>query len=714
MTRSGARVLAGLMFTVSVLLALGGAVFLVLGRSVPVLPNEFGVKGDSIALALLMGGVGLIIAVRLPRNAIGWIFCGLGIVSGIVAFSSAYARWALIAEGGRPPGGLFAASLQEWVWMPLVLGLGMIAAIFPDGRFLSRGWRAALWIAAGLSIVPMITNALIPHLTIYRGYDNPMGAGGSTMQDLAPASIIAVVPVILLGMASAIVRFRRSRGEERLQLKWLMLSVVALASLISFYGVTTLISPGEGSIIDHDWVEYLAVLAFLSMPVAIAFGVLRYRLYDIDVVVNKAVVYGAMAVFITVVYVAVVVGVGAAVGTTGDAALSAVAAAVVALAFQPVRRQMQRLANRIVYGERATPYEVLADLGERLAAEYDVEDVVVRVASTLATGVAAERVVVWLQVGRELRPAGAWPIDARAARIPLSDGEVPTELDGLRAFPVFHQGEPLGAIGVGKPAADPITPSDEKLIGDFAAQAGLVLRNVRLIEDLRASRQRLVAAQDEERRRIERNIHDGAQQQLVALAVKLRLADTVLGRDEERARCWPSSSKTPPRRSRTCATSPVASTLPCSRIRGSCPRSRRRRAAPRSPSRSARTGSAATRGRSRRPSTSARSSRCRTSGSTRRRTRSRSISRSATARCTSPCATTGWGSTSAPRTDRASRTCATGWTRSAARSRCVRNPGKGRRSRAGSRSPPADASLGRPSGVLGSERCPISRASSAA
>jgi signal transduction histidine kinase len=453
-----------------------------------------------------------------------------------VAFSSAYARWALIAEGGRPLGGLFAASLQEWVWIPLVLGLGMIAAIFPDGRFLSRGWRAALWIAAGLPIVPMITNALIPHLTSYRGYDNPLGVVGSTMQDLAPASIIAILPVILLGMASAIVRFRRSRGEERLQLKWLMLSAVALASLITLYGVTTLISPGEGSIVDHDWVEYLAVLAFLSIPVAIAFGVLRYRLYDIDVVVNKAVVYGAMAVFITVVYVAVVVGVGAAVGTTGDAALSAVAAAVVALAFQPVRRQMQRLANRIVYGERATPYEVLADLGERLAGEYSVEDVVVRVASTLATGVAAERVVVWLQVGRELRPAGAWPIDARAARIPLSDGEVPTELDGLQAFPVFHQGEPLGAIGVGKPAADPITPSDAKLIGDFAAQAGLVLRNVRLIEDLRASRQRLVAAQDEERRRIERNIHDGAQQQLVALAVKLRLADTVLGRDEERAR----------------------------------------------------------------------------------------------------------------------------------------------------------------------------------
>jgi hypothetical protein len=116
-----------------------------------------------------------------------------------------------------------------------------------------------------------------------------------------------------------------------------------------------------------NWAEYVAIASFLSVPVAIAFGVLKYRLYDIDIVINRAVVYGAIAVFITVVYVAVVVGIGAAVGRTGDTALSALAAAVVALAFQPVRRAAQRLGNRVVYGKRATPYEVLADLGARFA-----------------------------------------------------------------------------------------------------------------------------------------------------------------------------------------------------------------------------------------------------------------------------------------------------------------------------------------------------------
>jgi signal transduction histidine kinase len=211
------------------------------------------------------------------------------------------------------------------------------------------------------------------------------------------------------------------------------------------------------------------------------------------------------------------------------------AAAIVALAFQPVRRRAQRLANRVVYGERATPYEVLTNLGARLAGEYAPEDVLDRIASAVAGGTGADRVVVWLSAGAELRTAAVWPYGADATAIapPVAEGESPE--DGMRSFPVRHQGELLGAIGVHKPASDPPTAADV-IVSDLAAQAGLVLRNVRLIEDLRASRRRLVTAQDEERRRLERNIHDGAQQQLVALTVKARLAEQMVGRDPAKAR----------------------------------------------------------------------------------------------------------------------------------------------------------------------------------
>lgn len=151
-----------------------------------------------------------------------------------------------------------------------------------------------------------------------------------------------------------------------------------------------------------------------------------------------------------------------------------------------------------------------------------------------ATG--AERATVWVRIGDELRPSATWPDGVERAPIPAEGTELPRLPGDERGFPVRHQGELLGALSVVTSRREPLNETQERLLEDLAAQAGLILRNVRLIEELRASRQRLVAAQDEERRRLERNIHDGAQQQLVALAVKLRLARTMTDRDAEKAK----------------------------------------------------------------------------------------------------------------------------------------------------------------------------------
>src|SRR2546428_2480573 len=159
-------------------------------------------------------------------------------------------------------------------------------------------------------------------------------------------------------------------------------------------------------------------------------------------------------------------------------------------------------------------------------------------AAIIAAGTGARKAQVWLRVGPEFRPEASWPREDGTASpaLPLSGEELP-EVPGVSgAFPVRHQGELLGAITIAVPASDPLTPSKEKLIQDLAAQAGLVLRNVRLIEELRASRQRIVTAQDARAKALERNIHDGAQQQLVALMVKLRLAEQLSERDGAKAR----------------------------------------------------------------------------------------------------------------------------------------------------------------------------------
>jgi signal transduction histidine kinase len=534
MRRRTLRLAARGSFAITSALCLGTLVFLGLAWNVPKLGSEFGFKGYAIAFALVLGGLGLLLADRRPPNPIGWIFCALGVMAGTMALTTEYARWALIHEGGRPPGGLYAAWLQEWVWIPMIVGLGVVGWIFPEGQFLSRRWRTAMVVACGVAAVPMVLSALPPRLTVFAGFDNPVGLDEPWLPGAVNASIGLALPVLFGGAAAAMVRFRRRRGDERQQIKWLLLAAMAVAVVLAYYGIlsATGTDPNQGF---AAWSQYLGIASFLAVPISVAFGVLKYRLYDIDVVINKAVVYAMLAVFITGVYLTVVIAAGSLTGYASNPVLSGIAAAVVAIAFQPARRGAQRLANRLVYGERATPYEVLAQLGDRLAGEYASDDVLDRIAAALAGGIGADRVVVWLDSGGELRPAAVWPEGAGSARSDASAAPTATD-DGMRSFPVRHQGEMLGAIGVHKPPSDPLTPADEKLVGDLAAQAGLVLRNARLIEDLRASRRRLVTAQDEERRRLERNIHDGAQQQLVALTVKARLAEQMIDRDPAKAR----------------------------------------------------------------------------------------------------------------------------------------------------------------------------------
>jgi signal transduction histidine kinase len=292
-------------------------------------------------------------------------------------------------------------------------------------------------------------------------------------------------------------------------------------------------------------------VASLALPVAIGAAILKYRLYDIDVVISRTLVYGALAAFITAVYVGIVVGVGTLVGSGGkpNLVLSIVATAVVAVGFQPVRERLQKVANRLVYGKRATPYEVLSQFSERAAESYAADDVLPRMAHVLADGTGAEQAEVWLRSGPTLRPAAVWPNADGAAptesprSVPLAGDTVPEIPEATRVVEVRHQGELLGALTVSKRQGESLTPVEEKLLDDLASQAGLVLKNVGLtaellarLEELRASRQRLVAAQDEERRRLERNLHDGAQQNLVALKVKLGLAEVLAEKDPARAK----------------------------------------------------------------------------------------------------------------------------------------------------------------------------------
>ena len=477
--------------------------------------------------------VGALIARRRPENAVGWILCVVGLCFALAGFAGEYSTYALITEPGALPAGDVMAWLGAWIWPPaIILVFVFLLLLFPDGRLPSRRWKPVAWlgvVALVITVVPVAITAWPMRGPILLEIGDDAPAGATDVFTLAfNIQVAGVLLMFVLGIASAasvIIRFRGATGDEREQLKWfafagafLVATIIASSPLFNEFGASVLPS-----------------IALLMVPVAVGIAMFKYRLYDIDLVINKTVVVAVLAAFVTAVYLAIVVGIGAAIGTSGEPnlLLSIAATAVIALAFQPLRERARRLADRIVYGKRATPYEVLSDFSERMAGAYSTDDVLPRMARILGEGTGATRTEVWLRVGDRLQLAASWPEGTEAeTTTPLPEGELPGFPDADRSVAVRHQSELLGALTLTKPPSEPVTPAEEKLLFDLASQAGLMLRNVRLtaelqarLVDLRASRQRLVAAQDEERRKIERNIHDGAQQQLVALAVKLRLAE---------------------------------------------------------------------------------------------------------------------------------------------------------------------------------------------
>jgi signal transduction histidine kinase len=525
------QVLVGSLLGLTLLLAAVGTTFMFRSLDRPF--NAFGFRGANLMLTLAVTLVGASLASRRHGNPIGWIFLGAGVAGGVQFLAQEYAVFA--QTRGDQLGAAIGTWIDSWIWVPIVGSVTIhVCLLFPTGHPPSPRWRPVLW--TGTAGIVLFAAAFALGSETELGLENPL----FEVSDTVTGPALGVGAILFLGsliaaVGSLVHRFRRSWGDERQQLKWF----VAAASLVAFFLAMTFFA----EFVTRGWdvvgrvAEIGTIATFMLIPVATGVAVLKYHLYDIDVVINRAVVYGVLAAFVTLVYVGIAVGIGALVGSRGNLLLSIVATALIALAFQPMRERARGFANRLVYGKRATPYEVMSEFAERMAGTYALDDVLPRMARIAAEGTGADRVEVWVRVGNELRLEASWPGEGGSRMLQLApDAGLPSIPDVDRAIPVTQQEEVLGALAVAMPRTEALTPAGEKLLGDLASQAGLVLRNVRLIEELRASRQRLVAAQDEERRRLERNIHDGAQQQLVALSVKERLVQAMIDRDPEKAK----------------------------------------------------------------------------------------------------------------------------------------------------------------------------------
>ena len=422
----------------------------------------------------------------------------------------------------------------------LIAGGAYVAALllFPDGKLVPR-WNRWAQVALYAPLAVAMT---------YFSF-RPEGLEEVT----TTVSLIAFFGLLtpMAAVAAQAYRARRSQtAEERQQSKllfWALTPAVVIGLFVLAQGLSFVATdefagrPQELPLI----VFRIFQPVFTLIPIALFIGLLKYRLWNIDQILSRTLAYGVLAAFVGLVYVGVVVGAGRLVGAASDNLLLSIAATgVVAVAFQPVREGVERLANRLVYGRRSTPYEVLSEFSTKMAGASAPGDLLRDLARTLAEGTGATSAQVWLKVGDEMRLAASHPGEAAEAVVdpPVVQAGRVTIPGTDRVAEVYHRGELLGALAITKRHGEALSPVEANLLADLAASAGVVLRNVRLneellqhLEEIKASRQRLVAAQDEERRRLERDLHDGAQQQLVALKVKLSLAERVATEEKVKA-----------------------------------------------------------------------------------------------------------------------------------------------------------------------------------
>ncbi|MDQ4108779.1 MAG: sensor histidine kinase, partial [Actinomycetota bacterium] len=528
-------------WTASVVLTV---VWALLDTLTPTRGSDPGEYAFVLAAVLLYATVGALITSRQLGNRVGLLFSWIGLIAAAGLASGAYATFA--HEVGMP----FVAVATWFARVAFAAMIGPLAflfLIFPTGSPPSRRWGWLLRAMAAAYVINILLFALTPgrmdagFAELHGRVDNPLALPVAWQDTIEAATAVAGLVVFagaIVSVVSLIQRYRRASPSERLQIRWLaFLGVSITVWIVVFIALdVTGVMPEDGPLANVGFIVTVTLI-FLAIPITCAVAILKHGLWDLDVVVKKTVQYGVLvAASIAVIGLVLVGPTLLAIGVPRETLPGIGIGLGVAVVFAVLRPRAQRFANRVVYRKRSTPYEVLSEFAERAGETYSTEDVLPQMAQLLGEATGARAARVWLKVDGTMRPEAAWPADAPPVH------EVPSRADALpafaedHAFEVRHRAELLGALTLTEAPDDPMTPSKARLVRDMAAQAGLVLRNVRLIEDLRESRRRIVAAQDERAKKLERDIHDGAQQQLVALSVKLRLAGGLVQQDPDKAR----------------------------------------------------------------------------------------------------------------------------------------------------------------------------------
>jgi two-component system, NarL family, sensor kinase len=502
--------------TILVVVALGSMVLR--GRPPEVLYARWLFHNAPTAVVLVWLGHAL--ARRRPGHGLAPLFLGAGVASAlhVAAISLADARLVAAGVGTQAYVEFVPAALpldasvpfwfSAWLWLlPAGTAVTLLLLLFPDGRLPSPRWRPlVVVVAAGMGL--LIAAYMI---AAWPWSDQLIDIRQPPASRILPRLLTVTGGSLLLGATAASVtslrlRWRRSGSDERRQLR-----AVAIAGVAMALGLTVL-WPWQAV-----WVPVSMVLIFGFLATYVV-AVLRFRLHDLDVAINRTVVASVLAALVTALYLGVVVGVGSLVGRSSQRPLlPLVAVGLVAVLFEPARRRVRRLVDRWLYGRDADAYEVLSELAAQLRDAGASDTVPDRVADLLVRGTGASGV-------RITMTGGSTPLVLAEAGAVAAGSAVLTA-------PIAHDGEALGEVALHARAGSDLAPDAATLVDDVAGTLGAVLRNALLtaeltaqVEELRRSRTRLLTAHDEARRELERDLHDGAQARLVALRLQLGLA----------------------------------------------------------------------------------------------------------------------------------------------------------------------------------------------
>ena len=464
------------------------------------------------AAALASACLGCVLLARRPGHPMGPLLCWMGLATAVPELAFVYAHYALRHPADPLPFARPALWAVTWDNGPAISLAGLVLPlVFPDGRLLSRRWRPALWSALAFTPLWVLGQAFAPQPMGRYLYNLPNPYVVPSLLPLFDAlQILAAICLFVAGVAvaaSLTLRWRQADRTGRQQLKWFLAVLPIAAGAI----IAQQVDPGG---LVNVW---FGAIGGVLLPTAIGIAVLRYKLYEIDVLLNRALVYGLLTGGVAAVYLGIVALGRAYFGMHPSLHVEVVATVLAVAVLFPLQGRVQRQIDRLFYGDRGAPYEALARLGRRVEEAADTESALNTMVRTIADSLRLPYAALELRLGDEWRPTAAY-------------GEAPVE---VVAFPLIFQRETVGRLVVGtRGHGDRLGPDDERLLADLARQAGPATHAVALRQALDASRAGLVTAREEERRRLRRDLHDGLGPTLAGLTLGLDTARRRLSADQ--------------------------------------------------------------------------------------------------------------------------------------------------------------------------------------